>query len=133
MVRHIKKMNELTQAAVKFRARARAPYSGYYVGAAVQAKDGTIIGGCNVENASYSLSCCAERVALFNAISQGYSDFVGLAVATKNGASPCGACRQVIWELCGEIKIYLCDEQGNVTETTSQTLLPSAFDTRHLE
>lgn len=126
-------MKTLIEKALEFRQLARAPYSNYQVGAAIQTKEGIIIGGCNIENASYSLSCCAERVTLFNAISQGYTEFDALAVATRNGASPCGACRQVIWELCGEIKIYLCDENGTITETSSKTLLPAAFDTNHLK
>lgn len=108
--------------------KSRAPYSNYQVGAAVETTDGKIIGGCNVENASYPLSNCAERTALFTAVSEGYSSFKSLAVATENGGSPCGACRQVIWELCGEIPVYICDANGLVFETTSKALLPNPFD-----
>ena len=91
-----------------------------------------IIGGCNVENASYPLSNCAERTALFTAIAEGYSQFKGLAVATENGGSPCGACRQGIWEICGNIPIYICDTNGLVEETTSAALLPNPFDESQL-
>jgi len=121
-------MNKLIQTSIRMMDKARAPYSNYKVGAAVETADGKIIGGCNVENASYPLSNCAEQTALFTAIAEGYSQFKSLAVATENGGSPCGACRQVIWELCGDIPIYICDAHGLVEETTSKTLLPNAFD-----
>ena len=113
--------------------RSRAPYSNYKVGAAVETYDGKITGGCNVENASYPLSNCAERTALFTAITEGHSQFKALAVATENGGSPCGACRQVIWELCGDIPVYICDKNGIKNETTSSALLPSPFDESKLK
>ena len=121
-------MNELIQTAVRMMKKARAPYSNYNVGAAVETKDDNIIGGCNVENASYPLSNCAERTALFTATASGHSHFKALAVATTNGCSPCGACRQVIWELCGDIPIYICDKNGLIHETTTLRLLPNPFD-----
>jgi cytidine deaminase len=102
------------------------------VGAAVLTRDGSIIGGCNVESSSYGLTCCAERVALFSAISQGFHDFQALAVSSVNGGPPCGACRQVIWEQCGDIPIFVCDSKKVVLETTSKTLLPDAFGAEHL-
>jgi len=112
---------------------ARAPYSNYKVGAAVETIDGKIVGGCNVENASYPLSNCAEQTALFTAIAAGHSEFKGLAVSTENGGSPCGACRQVIWELCGDIPVFICDEKNLLSETTSAALLPKPFDESKLK
>ena len=112
--------------------KARSPYSKYRVGAAVETIENKIIGGCNVENASYSLSNCAERTALFTATAEGYSQFKGLAVATENGGFPCGACRQVIWEICGDIPIYICNTSGLVQETSSAALLPNPFDESQL-
>jgi cytidine deaminase len=125
-------MTELIQTAIQMMEKSRSPYSNYRVGAAVETTESKIIGGCNVENASYPLSNCAERTALFTAIAKGYSQFKGLAVATKNGGSPCGACRQVIWEICGNIPIYICDTNGLVEETTSAALLPNPFDESQL-
>ena len=121
-------MKELIKRAQEMRGLALAPYSGYTVGAAVLTEDGTIVGGCNVESSSYSLTCCAERVALFRAISEGHHSFKGLAVATENGGSLCGACRQVVWDLCGDIPIFITDKNGKIDETTSAELLPDAFD-----
>ena len=113
--------------AIKMRKRAVATYSNYTVGAAVVTETGEIIGGCNVESSSYGLTCCAERIAIYNALSAGHKKFTALAVATDNGGKPCGACRQVIWDICGEIKIYTVDGEGNILETTSADLLPYAF------
>ena len=92
-------IDDLIKTAIEMRAKAIAPYSGYKVGAAVQTNTGKIIGGCNIENSSYSLTCCAERVALFRAIAEGFTRFKALSVSTKNTGMPCGACRQVIWDL----------------------------------
>ncbi|MBC8345838.1 MAG: cytidine deaminase [Candidatus Marinimicrobia bacterium] len=121
-------MTKIIQKAIQMRDKAHTPYSNYTVGAALETKDGNIIGGCNIENSSYSLTNCAERTALFTAIAKGYSEFKALAVSTENGGSPCGACRQVIWELCGNIPVYICDDNGLVEETTSSALLPKPFD-----
>jgi cytidine deaminase len=125
-------MEELIKTAINMRNHSHAPFSNYSVGAAILTEDGHIIGGCNIESSSYSLTCCAERVAIFNAISNGYKNFKGLAVATKNGGPPCGACRQVIWDICGDIPIFICDLHGVVSETTSKMLLPEAFGAEHL-
>ena len=125
-------MTTLIQTAIQMMDKARSPYSNYRVGAAVETIESEIIGGCNVENASYSLSNCAERTALFTATAKGYSQFKGLAVATVNGGFPCGACRQVIWEICGNIPIYICDTNGLIEETTSSALLPNPFDESQL-
>ncbi|MFQ6604607.1 MAG: cytidine deaminase [Fidelibacterota bacterium] len=121
-------MQELIDNAIHMRSRARAPYSRFTVGAAVLTTDGQIIGGCNVESSSYSLTCCAERVALFRAIAQGHESFQALAVATDSGGYPCGACRQVIWELCGDIPVYIIKNDALVATTSSAALLPEAFD-----
>ncbi|OGB96771.1 cytidine deaminase [candidate division TM6 bacterium RIFCSPHIGHO2_12_FULL_36_22] len=120
-------IDKLKQKAIAMTQRARAPFSNYAVGAAVLCDNDKIIGGCNIENVSYSLTECAERVALFSAVAQGCTNIKALAVATKNLGSPCGACRQVIWELCGDIPIYLVDLEGNSLITSSSKLLPSAF------
>ncbi len=124
--------NKLIQAALEARKRAYAKYSNFYVGAAVQTRDGKIFQGCNIENASYSLTICAERAALFSAISAGEREFSQLVVATENGVSPCGACRQVIWELCGDIPITIVDEAGNTHEIRASDLLPHAFSQQDL-
>ena len=123
---------ELIRIAKKMREKAYAPFSKYKVGASVETEDGSIVGGCNVESASYGLTCCAERVALYNALSQGFSKFKAMAVASENGGFPCGACRQVIWELCGDISILIIDNKNKIRETSSQTLLPDAFDKNNL-
>ena len=119
---------QLIEQAIKMRDRAIAPYSDYKVGSAVLTKSDKIFGGCNIESSSYGLTCCAERIALYNAISNGYTKFTALAVAKKNGGYPCGACLQVIWDLCGEISIYISDISGNIKNKTSSELLPNAFD-----
>ena len=119
--------DSVVKEAMAMRKQAVAPYSNYTVGAAVLTKSGEIIGGCNVESSSYGLTCCAERIAIYNALSAGHKNFTILAVATDNGGTPCGACRQVIWDICGEIKIYTVDGEENILETTSADLLPDAF------
>ena len=119
---------KLIDEAIKMRKRSYAPYSKYRVGAAVETESGDIIGGCNVESSSYGLTCCAERTALFRAIAEGYKKFIGIAIATKNGGMPCGACRQVIWDLCKEIPIYICNDNGHIKTILSSKLLPDAFD-----
>ena len=119
---------ELIRIAKKMREKSYAPFSKYTVGASVETEDGSIVGGCNVESASYGLTCCAERIALYNAVSQGFLKFKAIAVASENGGSPCGACRQVIWELCGDIPILIIDNENKIRETSSRTLLPDAFD-----
>ena len=119
--------DSVVKEAMAMRKQAVAPYSNYTVGAAVLTKSGEIIGGCNVESSSYGLTCCAERIAIYNALSAGHKKFTALAVATDNGGKPCGACRQVIWDICGDITIYIADGDGNLFETTSTDLLPDAF------
>tara|TARA_B100000902_G_scaffold13736_1_gene16688 strand:- start:25 stop:408 length:384 start_codon:yes stop_codon:yes gene_type:complete len=118
----------LIQKAIEMRHMAIAPYSKYKVGAAVLVNTGEIFGGCNIENSSYSLTCCAERVALFKAISEGFTNFKSLAVSTKNGGMPCGACRQVIWDLCGDIPIYICNDISLIQTSQTSELMPQPFD-----
>ena len=123
---------ELIQRALEARTRAYAPYSHYQVGAAVLTADGTIISGCNVENAAYPASICAERVALTAAIAQGYTHLVAIAVATANGGSPCGICRQVMAELGPEMTVYISDAAGNFVTTSVAELLPAQFTAKDL-
>ena len=117
----------LVRAAIAARQHAYAPYSRYLVGAAVLLADDIVITGCNVENASYPATICAERVALTGAIAQGHRNFVAIAVATANGGTPCGICRQVMAELGPEMVVYISDEAGNYRTTSVTELLPGAF------
>jgi cytidine deaminase len=120
----------LIAAARQARDNAHAPFSNFRVGAAVRAKSGRIYGGCNVENASYGLSCCAERVAIFKAVSEGERGFDAIAVVTDADTltPPCGACRQIIWEFCGDVPVILADLAGNSEQMRSGELLPRPFD-----
>ena len=124
---------KVIKSAIKMSEKAYAPFSQYKVGSAIETLSGKIIGGCNIESSSYGLTCCAERVALFRAIAEGYNKFKSIAVATKNAGMPCGACRQVIWELCGEIPVYICDMNGWVKTVCSSKLIPDAFDKKDLK
>ena len=110
------------------RQNAYAPYSGYKVGAALLAASGRIFTGCNVESAAYPTSMCAERVAIFKAVSEGEQKFVALAVVTANGGTPCGACRQVMAEFGLDLIVLIADAQGNLKQQiTLSELLPGAF------
>lgn len=122
-------IDELVAAATDVRNRAYAPYSGYLVGSAVLATDGRVFTGCNVENASYGLSVCAERHAIAAAVAAGCRDFAGIAVVTQSDppAAPCGACRQVLAEF-GDFPVILAGLDGCQESTTVQDLLPLAFD-----
>ena len=124
--------NELIQKAIEMRSQALAPYSNYKVGAAILTESDKIFGGCNIENSSYSLTICAERVALFKAISEGETKFKALSVSTNNAGMPCGACRQVIWDICGNISILICNNNKLITKTESIRLLPMPFDNTKL-
>ena len=125
--------NNLILKAIKMRSKAFAPYSKYKVGAAVLTDSGKIFGGCNIENSSYSLTCCAERVALFKAYSEGFRNIKALSVSTENAGMPCGACRQVIWDLCKKIEIHICNKKGWLKTISSSGLLPDAFDENFLK
>jgi len=124
----------LVQAARAARERAHAPYSRFKVGAALETADGLVITGCNVENATYGLTICAERVAVVKAISEGHQRFTRIAIVadTTDPTPPCGACRQILWEFGGDIEVIL----ANLSETTARhrlaELLPSPFDGRFL-
>jgi cytidine deaminase len=122
----------LLEAACQIRDRAYAPYSHYKVGAAILTDDGRIFSGVNVENAAYGLANCAERTAVFSAITTGAKRLLAVAVCTANAGSPCGACRQVLVEFAGDIPVYLSDTAGNVRETTLYALLPDHFGPEHL-
>ncbi len=127
------KAEELLRHASKARNLAYAPYSKFRVGAALLAKDGEIFTGCNVENASYGLTNCAERTAVFKAVSDGVTEFTAIAIAVPGGASPCGACRQVLNEFNPTMTIMLGDENGQLIRITSvDTLLPDAFGPENL-
>ena len=121
----------LVGAAARARERAVAPYSKFKVGAALLAKNGEIISGANVESASYGLTCCAERVALFNALTSGKKKFVAVAVVARapGGPMPCGACRQLLAEYAPEAKVWVADSRAltKIREFTVRELLPSAF------
>ncbi len=124
----------LIQAAIEARRNAYAPYSRFKVGAAVLTKEGKIFTGCNVENASYGLSMCAERVAIFKAVSEGYKDFIAIAVVadTDDPVKPCGACRQVMAEF-GNFDVIMANLKGDVKIMKVSELLPEAFSPRDLK
>ncbi len=120
-------VDALIEQAKQARSRAYAPYSHYHVGAAVLTEDGRVFTGCNVENAVYPLGLCAERVAIFKAVSEGYRKFRAIAVVTRNGGSPCGSCRQVMHEFAPEMVVFIADDAGRVRRTTVADLLPDSF------
>jgi cytidine deaminase len=125
---------ELVQRALDARKYAYAPYSNYAVSAALQTESGDIFHGVNVENASYPLSICAERTAVFKSVSQGHKTFKAIVVASDNGGSPCGACRQVLSEFGLETQVILVNGTGEITlETTVGGLLPEAFRPEDLQ
>ncbi|MCP5536435.1 MAG: cytidine deaminase [Akkermansiaceae bacterium] len=125
---------ELAKIAAEARASAYAPYSKFDVGAALLAENGAIFTGCNVENASYGLTICAERAAVFKAVSEGVRTFSAIAIAVPGAASPCGACRQVLNEFNPAMKVYLADENGILSrQTTLDVLLPDAFGPENLD
>jgi cytidine deaminase len=125
----------LVAAARAARERAIAPYSGFKVGAALATRDGVVFGGCNVENASYGLTMCAERVALLKALSEGHRDFAGIAVVadTPSPTPPCGPCRQLLWEYCGDIPVVMANLTTVTAELHMRDLLPWPFDGRLLD
>lgn len=120
---------QLIEASLAARQRAYAPYSEFSVGAAVLTEDGQIFSGCNVENASYGLTICAERAAVFRAVGAGSRKLVAVAVAAEKGASPCGACRQVLAEFAEDMPVFLIDtdEPSSIVELRLEELLPHRF------
>jgi len=123
---------DLVAQAVEAQKRAYAPYSHYAVGAALLGKSGRVYTGCNVENASYSMTICAERTAVVKAVSEGEREFEAVAVVTDNGGTPCGACRQVLAEFGPEMRVLIATPQSLVQECTVADLLPGAFLPRDL-
>ena len=125
---------ELFESAKKAREGAVAPFSNFKVGAVLECEDGTIFTGCNIENASYGLTICAERVAIFKAVSEGFRGFKRITVIADAPeiTPPCGACRQIIWEFCGDVPVLMFDMDGNSEEMTMAQLLPKAFDSGFL-
>ena len=120
----------LVPAATAARERAFAPYSGFRVGAALLAEDGTVVTGCNVESASYGLTLCAERVALVKGISEGRTRFTAVAVVadTERLTPPCGACRQLLWEFAPDATVTMANLKGRTSQFTMRELLPHGFD-----
>ena len=128
-----KERSLLIQSANEIRQWAYAPYSHYPVGAALLAASGRVYAGVNIENAAYPSSICAERVAVFKAVSEGERQFTAIAVVTKNGGSPCGTCRQVLAEFGLDTVVIIADQSGKVLqETTVAGLLPGSFGPQDL-
>ena len=128
---------ELKAAAVAMLDRAYVPYSHFPVGAALECSDGTVFTGCNIENASYTPTICAERTAVFKAVSEGHLNFTRIAVAarTERFTAPCGVCRQVLAEFNPELtmEVILVNQKGKTLELTLKDLLPYSFDSSYLE
>jgi len=124
----------LVEAALAVRSNAFAPFSKFLVGAAVEDADGRIHSGCNVENATYGLTICAERVALFKAISEGVRAFRRVAVVADTDVltPPCGACRQILWEFCGDVELVLANLKGKTETYQLKELFPKPFDVSFL-
>ena len=125
---------KLIEAARVVRLNAHANFSHFLVGAALEAKDGRVFTGCNVENATYGLTVCAERVAVFKAISEGCRSFVRIAVVadTEEPTPPCGACRQILWEFGGDLEVILANLKEEKARYSLAALLPHPFDARLL-
>jgi cytidine deaminase len=125
----------LLEAALQVRENAHAPFSNFRVGAALEAEDGRVHTGCNVENATYGLTVCAERVAVLKAVSEGSSTFRRIAIAADTGTltPPCGACRQILWEFCGDIEVILTNLEGKTESFRMRDLFPRPFDVSFLK
>ena len=128
-------MNKLLEAALAARENAHAPFSKFKVGAAIEDESGRVFTGCNVENSTYGLTICAERVAVFKAISEGARKFKRIAVAADTDVltPPCGACRQILWEFCGDAELTLVNLQGKTETFRMKDLFPRPFDASFLE
>lgn len=124
----------LAAAALAAREHAHAPFSNFRVGAALEDASGKLHTGCNIENATYGLTLCAERVAVFKAVSEGAREFRRIAIAadTETLTPPCGACRQILWEFCGDIEVVLTNPRGKTELLRLKDLLPRAFDASYL-
>lgn len=125
---------KLIEEAAKVREKAYAPFSNFRVGAALVTEDGEIFTGCNVESASYGLTVCAERVAIWKAVSEGKHKIrqIAVVVDTEDLTPPCGACRQIIWEFGGDIPVIMRNLKGKTETVQMKDLLPRAFDTKFL-
>lgn len=125
---------DLVDAATAVRDNAVAPFSGFKVGSALRTDKGTVFAGCNVENATLGLTVCAERVALWKALSEGENAFTEIAVVTaaERPTPPCGACRQLLWEFCGDIPVFMVSTKGRSATLRLSELVPYAFDKRDL-
>src|SRR5271170_6209232 len=123
-------MSKLVEAALAAREHAHAPFSKFKVGAALEDESGRIFTGCNVENATYGLTICAERVAVFKAISEGARRFAAVAVAADTDVltPPCGACRQILWEFCGDVDVTLVNPAGKTETFRLKDIFPRPFD-----
>jgi cytidine deaminase len=126
--------DELVAAARRARAHAQAAFSGFKVGAALETASGEVVTGCNIENATYGLTICAERVAMFKALSEGHRGFTRIAIVadTEQPTPPCGACRQILWEFGGNLEIVLANLERRTGTFQLQDLLPMPFDRRLL-
>lgn len=129
-----KRDHELSRIAQHAKLRAHAPYSSFPVGAALRTSTGRVYTGCNIETSSYSLTICAERTAIFKAISEGERKFTAIAIAADDPqfTPPCGACRQVLWELAGNIDIVMVNPEGKTKTVKLKQLIPHAFDSQNL-
>ena len=127
-------LKQLIEKATAARLQSIAPFSSFMVGAAVRTAEGKVYTGCNIESASYGLTVCGERVAIWKALSEGERDFVELAIVADTPAltPPCGTCRQIIWEFCKHATIVLANLRGETQEVSIKELLPRAFDARFL-
>jgi cytidine deaminase len=123
-------VSELVAAARVARRRARADFSGFKVGAALETADGTVVTGCNIENATYGLTMCAERVAMFKALSDGHRRFTRIAIVadTQDPTPPCGPCRQILWEFGGDLEVILANMKRETGRHQLSALLPCPFD-----
>ncbi|MGA2327828.1 MAG: cytidine deaminase [Bryobacteraceae bacterium] len=128
-------MDSLLEAALGAREHAHAPFSHFQVGAALEDESGRVHTGCNVENSTYGLTLCAERVAVFKAISEGARRFTRMAVAADTGTltPPCGACRQILWEFCGDIEVILVNLEGRTESLRLKDLYPRPFDASFMD
>ncbi len=126
---------QLIDIAADVREMAYAPYSNFKVGAAVESESGDVYTGCNIESASYGLTVCAERVAIWKGISRGEKRFARIAVVvdTEELTPPCGVCRQIIWEFCGDVPVILSNLHGKTETVMMSELLPRAFDSKFLK
>jgi len=127
-------VDTLVQAALAAREHAHAPFSGFKVGAALEDEDGRIHTGCNIENVTYGLTLCAERVAVFKAMSEGARHFRRIAIAADSSAltPPCGSCRQILWEFCGDIEVMLVNLEGKTESLHLKEVFPRPFDASYL-